>query len=78
MNEYELPVHRRKHGFREISILVVQFSDLAYGIRQEIYSQQPIYFSYTYQVNLYMWAFSLQAEFYYVSFSVGVLEEFGS
>ena len=45
MNEYELPVHRRKHDFREISILVVKFSDLAYGIRQEIYSQQHIYFS---------------------------------
>jgi hypothetical protein len=35
LNEYELPVHRRKHGFREISILAVKFSDLAYVIRKE-------------------------------------------
>ena len=47
INEYELPVHQRKRDFKEISILVVQFSDSVCRIPKEIYPRQAVYFSYT-------------------------------
>ena len=47
MNEYELLLHPREQDFREIAQLFAKLLGLAAGIHEEIYSQHPIYLSYT-------------------------------
>ncbi len=47
MNEYELLLHPREQDFREIDQLFAKLLGLPTGIHEEIYSQHPIYLSYT-------------------------------